>query len=326
MAGTVVWLALSGRPASAVDLDRLPRITALINELVQKEGFDRDALRRLLARARYDQAVVDALSKPAEQLPWHRYRPIFLTKDRIERGLAFWSEQESVLDNAASRFGVPAEILVAIVGVETRYGSHKGKHRVLDSLVTLAASDHRRNGFFLDELRQFLLLTREEGRDPFEIFGSYAGAMGIPQFIASSYRRYAVDFDADGRRDLFRSPGDAIGSIGNYLVEHGWTPSGPILDYVTATGDTTALLAKTLQPDLSRAQMEQRGVVWPATASAMSATTPVALLKFQAADADFLVAGYGNFYAITRYNHSPQYALAVVQLAREIRRARAAGR
>ena len=182
--------------------DLQPQVDAFVDEMVRKHGFERRALADLLGQAEYQQSIIDAMTRPAEAKPWHQYRPIFVTESRIREGVEFWEANEAILDEVSAEYGVPAEILVAIVGVETRYGGFTGRHRVLDSLHTLAFGYPRRADFFRGELEEFLLLARDEGIDPTETKGSYAGAMGKPQFISSSYRAYAVDYDDDGRRDL----------------------------------------------------------------------------------------------------------------------------
>lgn len=304
--------------AAAPDLATHPRLKPVIDVLVDRHGFAEADLRALFGQAVWRDDVLEALSRPAERLPWHRYRPIFVTEQRISEGVAFARAHRALLSRAEQQYGVPAQIIVAIIGVETRYGRHRGRYRVLDSLATIAASDHRRNDFFRDELRQFLLLAREEGLSAATLQGSYAGAMGIPQFIASSYRHYAVDFDADKRRDLSASVADAVGSVANYLVQHGWQGSGLILDPVTRHGDHPIPASQSLKPARTRAEWEVDGVRWPAVATA-AGDEEVALLGFAAADGTEWIAAYGNFYAITRYNHSALYALAVVQLAEAIR-------
>ena len=316
---TVLLLgALASGSAMGLELSDYPRLRPLVDTLVREEGFSEAQLAAVLNQAIWREDVLEALSRPAERLPWYRYRPIFVTPERIAEGVGFARENQAVLARAAEQFGVPAPVIAAIIGVETRYGRHRGRHRVLDSLATIAASDHRRNDFFRDELYHFLLLTREEALPTTTLPGSYAGAMGIPQFIASSYRRYAVDFDGDGQRDLIDSMADAIGSVANYLVEHGWRPGAPMFDRIVLTHPRKVPDDQRLKPERTRAQWEAEGVLWPDDAVAGSEQA-VALLGFETENGGAWIAAYDNFYAVTRYNHSALYALAVAELAEAIR-------
>lgn len=295
-------------------------VQAFITEMVRNHGFERDRLEALLAEARPQPAVLSAISRPAEARPWHEYRPIFLTRARILAGAAFWDSHAAVLQRALQRFGVPPEIVVAIIGVETRYGARTGGIRVLDALATLAFRYPRRSGFFRSELEQYLLLVRQEELDPLALRGSYAGAMGLPQFIASSYRRYAVDFDGDGRRDLLDDPDDAIGSVANYLAEHGWRRGEPIAAPAQVDGAPyRELLGRGLKPQIPIGEMKARGLRIDA---ALPDSQPGALIELETGDGYEYWVGLENFYAITRYNHSALYAMAVYQLAQAIREAR----
>ena len=218
----LLWAALtSGAHAdtSASDGGAFERFAG---HMAARHGFDAQQIKHLLDQSERQDGILAAIAKPAEALPWHRYRPIFLQPSRIRQGVVFWEQNQAVLERAARQYGVPPQIIVAILGVETRYGSYRGKHRVIDALRTLAFDYPPRSDFFRSELEQYLLLSREEGFDPLRPEGSYAGAMGIPQFISSSYRVYAVDFNRDGHRDLWDQPVDAIGSVANYFKAHGW--------------------------------------------------------------------------------------------------------
>ena len=230
-AALLVQLACGSSPVSAAGstaLDGATEIEPFVAGVEERHGVAADEVRALLADARVLDAVLKAIQRPAERKPWHEYRKIFLTEKRITRGAEFWREHSDALVRASERFGVPPEIVVAIIGVESFYGTYRGRHRVLDALATLGFRYPKRSAFFLSELEQFVLLAREERLDPRRVTGSYAGAMGIAQFISSSYRRYAIDFDGDGSRDLMQSPEDAIGSIANYLSVHGWSPGAAI--------------------------------------------------------------------------------------------------
>ncbi len=257
-------------------------------------------------------------ARPAESLDWYQYYPIFLTETRIARGEEFWRAYADPLTRASREYGVPAEIIVAIIGVETLYGSRKGKHLVLDSLATLAFRYPKRGKFFRTELEQFLILAQQENFDTPKVKGSYAGAMGIPQFISSSYQRFAVDFDGDGVRDLLNSEVDAIGSVANYLKRNGWQRDGAIALPASVSGDEhKALVEKGLKPTTPVSEMREFGVV---VLYAGDNQSPGALIELTNEDDTEHWVGLQNFYAITRYNHSSLYAMAVFQLAREIRK------
>ncbi|WP_372716072.1 lytic murein transglycosylase B [Immundisolibacter sp.] len=322
--GLLLATALTA-PASAMSLADHPPLRELVDRLVQKDGFDRASVERTLAAASYQQSIVDAISRPAEKMPWHRYRPIFLTQQRIDGGVEFWQQHAELLARAERDFGVPAAVITAIIGVETRYGAITGRYKALDALATLAVAGLSRSGFFAGELRELLLLGRDEHLDPLTLTSSYAGALGLPQFIPSSYRAYAIDFDQDGRRDLLSSPADAIGSVANYLHRHGWQPGQAISARATVTPAGAALANGDLLPRHTLEALRQGGVSvlgddfevqpnGPASATPLNA----ALIRFDGDAGDEYHLGFRNFYAITRYNHSALYALAVTQLAAAI--------
>ncbi|RBP50919.1 lytic murein transglycosylase B [Arenicella xantha] len=209
--------------AQSVELDEHPELQPLVEELVAEKHYTRDQLRDVFASVIIQQSVLDAMTNPAEyKLTWGKYRKIFLGEERIQLGVEFWKEHEATLARAEREYGVPASVIVSIIGVETKFGRITGKHKVLDSLTTLAVGYPRRSAFFARELKEFLILTKENALDPHEILGSYAGAVGYPQFISSSYRNYAVDFSGDGKTDLLNQPVDAIGSVANYFKRNGW--------------------------------------------------------------------------------------------------------
>jgi len=310
-------------PAAAVSIGEHAPLQALIDDLVGKEGFERASLERLFAGATFQQSIIDAITRPAEKMPWHRYRPIFMTEQRIAGGVEFWRTHAGLLTRAEREHGVPASVITAIIGVETRYGAVTGRYRAVDALTTLAVAGLPRSAFFGGELRHLLLLGREERLDVAALSGSYAGALGLPQFIPSSYRAYAVDFDADGRRDLLGSPADAIGSVANYLARHGWQRGEPISAAASVAPGGTSLAQGDLKPTLTLAELGQRGVgVPPGAAPALKAK----LIRLDAEQGDEYHLGFQNFYAITRYNHSPLYAMAVTQLAAAIGERRAPAR
>jgi len=311
-------LVLAGcGPAWAVPLADNPPLRALIDRLVQQDGFERSQIERLLTDATYQQSIVDAITRPAEKMPWSRYRPIFLTEERINGGVAFWQQHGDLLTRAERELGVPAAVITAIIGVETRYGANTGRYRALDALTTLTVAGLPRSAFFGQELRELFLLGREEHIDPVTITGSYAGALGLPQFIPSSYRAYAVDFDHDGRRDLLGSPADAIGSVANYLHRHGWQPGQPISVTATVTPAAASLADGDLAPRLAVTELRQKGVTG-ATDNTLPGSAKAALIRLDGDQGDEYHLGFQNFYVITRYNHSPLYAMAVTQLAAAI--------
>jgi membrane-bound lytic murein transglycosylase B len=263
------------------------------------------------------------MSKPAEKkLRWFEYRKIFLTQSRIDGGVQFWRQHENDLRDAARDFGVDPQVIVAIIGVETRYGSNTGRHRVLDALSTLAFDYPPRAPFFSGELEQYLMLAREEHIDLLTTTGSYAGAMGYGQFIPSSYRQYAVDYDGDGRRDLWNSPRDIIGSVANYFHEHGWIAGQPVAVPATVKpGDNTrSILDQGYQPHSTLAALRKDGI---SPQQAQPDDLQAALIQYDQENGPEYWLGFNNFYTITRYNHSPLYAMAVFQLSEEIRAAHA---
>ncbi len=301
---------------NATILDRKD-VQEFLENMSSKHGFDRDKLNDLFMHVKLSDKVVKAISKPAERLPWYRYRTIFLQSDRIELGVKFWEENRVTLQTVEDDYGVPAEIIVAIIGVETRYGKNKGGFKVINSLATLAFNYPRRSDFFIRELEQYLLLTREQGIDPLTVEGSYAGAMGIPQFISSSYRQYAIDFNKDGVTDIWNNTIDAIGSVGNYFKEHGWKPGHLIALPARIEGDSYKnALNRDLKPSHSTAQLANYGIsTEPAPPSDMMAK----VLELETRHGKEYWLGFENFYVITRYNHSMLYAMAVYQLGMEIR-------
>ncbi|HCO43995.1 MAG TPA: lytic murein transglycosylase B [Gammaproteobacteria bacterium] len=311
-------------PAAAVPLADHPPLQELVATLVQEDGFEREALEHLFAQAEFKQSIIDAITRPAEKMPWSRYRPIFLTEQRIDGGVAFWRQHADLLDRAQAEHGVPAEVITAIIGVETRYGAVTGSYRALDALTTLAVAGMSRSAFFGRELRHLLLLGREERIDPVTVTGSYAGALGLPQFIPSSYRAYAVDFDQDGHRDLLHSTADAIGSVANYLRRHGWQRGQPISVPATVTAEAAGLADAGLKPALTLQELRARGV--SAGHAADGATLKAAVIRLEGDQGDEYHLGFDNFYAITRYNHSALYAMAVTQLAAAIGERKSAAR
>ena len=291
---------------------------AFIDKMVKEHQFDAAEISSLLNQAKKQQSIIDAMSRPAEKrLNWGQYRKIFITDKRIKGGMKFWKENQAILEQAEKTYGVPAQIITAIVGVETYYGRITGKYSVLDSLYTLGFHYPPRAKFFRSELEEFLQLAREEGVSPTEPLGSYAGAMGRPQFISSSFRAYAVDFDKDGKRDIWENNADVIGSVANYFKRHNWKAGEPVAQLVTGSKKGFEKEIKAgYKPSLNVNALINKGII---LGSSLDKDTKVALLEMGSDDGNEYWVASPNFYAITRYNHSPLYAMAVFQLSEAIR-------
>lgn len=305
------WCAASGVA------DR-PEIVRFIDEMVTRNNMPRKLLEHWFSHVHLRPEVIKAMDKPPEHIPWYRYRRLFVTAHRARVGVHYWRRHAAVLRRAEQVYGVPASIIVAVLGVESRYGRLKGRYPVLDVLTTLMLNYPRRRAFFRGELEQYLLLVREEGWNPLRLRGSYAGAIGAPQFLASSYRRYAVDFDGDKHRDLVNDSADVIGSVANYLVRHGWRRGGAIVSGVVVhkRGALDAL-SKSIKPNLSVGQFERRGIV---PRERVPENELAALFRLQGAAGAIYHLGFNNFYVITRYNRSVHYAMAVYELSEMILR------
>jgi membrane-bound lytic murein transglycosylase B len=288
--------------------------------MVHKHHFERAQLKAWLSEATISKPILTAIAKPRETLPWYKYEAIFLTKDRINEGVTFWHQHSRTLARAQEKYGVPPEMIIAIIGVETFYGKRTGDHKVLDALVTLGFDYPPRSKFFLSELEEFLVLCREEKWDPAQIKGSYAGAMGNPQFISSSYRRFAVDFNGNGNRDLMSNLDDSIGSVANYFKVNGWQKDGTIVLAAKAQGDKfKPLIASKANPTPSHslAQLVPFGV--EAKESKAKETEQFALISLEGKAGSEYWLGGQNFYVITRYNRSDHYAMAVYNLSQKIK-------
>ena len=309
----LVILGAGARPAVAIDTHRAD-VKSFINEVSGRDSISKRQLRKLLKGAKSQPAIIDAMSRPAEKAkPWYEYRPIFLTEKRIQEGADFWIAHRQELDRASVKSGVAPEYLAAIVGVETFYGRLTGSYRVLDALATLAFDYPARAKFFRDELEQFILLSRERGLDPKVVKGSYAGAMGAPQFMPSNYRKYAVDANANGHIDLWNNWADVCASVGNYLKEHGWNPGEPVLSDAAVVVDKTADLdGRKLALSDTVESLKAKGVNFD---SSLPPEAPALLIAADESDGVHWRVGYNNFYVITRYNHSALYAMAVYELA-----------
>ena len=305
------------RPAIAVDIHR-PDVKSFIDEVSGKDSISKRQLRKLLRAAKSQPAIIEAMDRPAEKAkPWYEYRPIFLTERRIREGTEFWIAHRQELDRASIKSGVAPEYLAAIVGVETYYGRLAGSYRVLDALTTLAFDYPARAKFFRDELEQFILLARDIGFDPLVVKGSYAGAMGAPQFMPSNYRRYAVDANADGHIDLWNNWSDVCASVGNYLKEHGWNAGEPVLSEAAVdAGRTADLDGRKLALADTVESLKAKGVTFD---SSLPPDAPALLIAADESDGVHWRVGYNNFYVITRYNHSALYAMAVYELAAAVK-------
>lgn len=305
---------------AATDTSDAKAFARFAQRMATRHGFEASKIKHLLAQSQRQQAILDAIASPAEALPWYRYRSIFLDEPRIRQGVLFWKQHQAVLHRALQRYGVPPQIIVAILGVETQYGRVLGDYRVIDALRTLAFDYPPRSEFFRSELEQYLLLCHEEGFNPLKPKGSYAGAMGIPQFISSSYRAYAVDFNHDGRRDLWNQPADAIGSVANYLNVHGWQRGEAIAVPASVIGKAWhSKVTPSLAVDTRIGELRAVGVT---PERALPARRPAGLVVLEAKAGPEYWIGLRNFYVITRYNHSALYAMAVYQLSQAIRQRR----
>ncbi|CAJ1897714.1 hypothetical protein HLBENOHH_03531 [Aeromonas dhakensis] len=285
-------------------------------QLAEQQQVPLAELQAATAQASLRQEVLDTISRPWEAKPWYRYRPLFITPERIRDGVGFWQRHAATLARAEQTYQVPASLIVAIIGIETFYGRQMGRHPVLDSLYTLGFHYPERADFFAKEFAQLVLLAREEKWPLTLLKGSYAGAMGMGQFMPSSYRHYAVDFDGDGKRDLFANPVDAIGSVANYFAEHQWrwgeSAVEPALIGLAPVG---TLLGPAPELTQTWAELAAAGIE---LATPLAPDTPVKLLALEQADGPEYWVARHNFYVITRYNRSPLYAMAVYQLSQAI--------
>jgi len=300
--------------AQAADL---PGISDFIDSMVNKHQFKREELQKAFRKAERRQDVIDSISMPATIKPWVEYRPNFINPQRIKGGVQFWARYGDALQRAEKQYGVPQEIIVGVIGVETMYGRNAGRYRGLDALTTLAFDFPRRADFFRDELEQYLLLAREQGFDLFSIQSSYAGALGIPQFMPSNYRRYAVDYNGNGKIDIMNEAEDAIGSVANYLRHYGWRSGEPVAllsrvedaSRLGGTGDSRPVVA---WKEAGVTPLETQKDILP----------PAWLLDFTVESGKEYWLVFNNFSVITRYNTSNFYAMSVYQLAEAVRRER----
>ncbi len=313
----VALAACGGASVASAPFGGRDDVRAFVTTMAARHGFDRRELEAVFARAERKQSVLDAISRPAERrLAWHEYRRIFVQPERIDEGVRFWRRNADALQRARDTFAVPPSVIVAIIGVETRYGQTQGNYRVIDALSTLAFDYPPRSAFFTRELEEFLLLAREEARPLESMTGSYAGAMGYGQFIPSSYRAYAVDFDGDDARDIWSNEQDAIGSVANYLHAHGWQPDTlAMVRAHLARPEARSLANARLALDWTIDELAAAGVEFSAD---LSPDTPACLVALQAENETEYWLGLNNFFVVTRYNRSRLYAKAVLDLASDI--------
>jgi len=300
--------------ALAGDYQNSEKLRVFIGEMQQEHGFVAEHLEQLFAKVNRQQSILDAIARPAEKVrQWKDYRPTFVNPRRIAGGVSFWAKNVRALERAEREYGVPAQMIVAIIGVETSYGGNTGRYRVLDALATLAFDFPPREVFFRKELKEFLLMVREQQLDALSLKGSYAGAMGLPQFMPSSFRAFAVDFDGDGKIDIWNNPSDAIGSVANYFKQHGWTADSAVAERVFGLGEQADRgLTSGLEPERSAAELIQLG--WPVNSS-WDKNLRLSAFRLQGQEGAEYWLGLPNFYVITRYNRSNMYALAVYQLS-----------
>ena len=312
----LLFIFFAASRAQAIDVGD-PEVRDFIDSMVSEHAYDRGTLENVLQQATTQESILEAIARPAERTKeWHEYRDIFLTDARVKAGAEFWREHSEALERISTDTGVDVEILVGIIGVETYFGRRTGSYRVLDALATLAFAYPPRSKFFRNELEQFLLLVREEEMEAIDATGSYAGAMGRPQFMPSSFRAYAVDSSADGKRDIWTNWADVIGSVANYFVRHGWRSNNQVVVQASLSnqwrGDPPE---NTLKPQETVTSLSHQGVLF---ATDLAGDQQSQLLTLIGDDGEEYWVGFHNFFVITRYNRSVMYALAVHQLGQEI--------
>ena len=315
-------LALSSS-AAALDSDAYPQLKGLYSTVTAETGYTEAQLDKLFESVDLQPRIIEIMNRPAESLPWHKYRKLFLTDKNIANGVTFWREHEDILKRAEEQFGIPPEIIVATIGVETRYGTNTGGYKVIEALSTLGLDYPRRSKFFMKELQHFLVLSHEHQLDPLSVNGSYAGAIGYPQFMPSSYRAYAIDFDGSGQSDLNNSMADSIGSVANYYSRHRWKSGQPIgVAAQLEKADAAKLATRGLKANQTVGGLKKAGVV---IAMDAAAETPAALLKLDGESGPEFRLVFDNFFVITRYNTSQLYAMAIQLLSEGIRKQYLAG-
>lgn len=308
---------LSG--CATTNYSRRADVQGFITKMSNKHGFERLQLCALFSQVHPKPSVIKAMEKAPEgkPTPWYVYRAIFLTPERAREGAQFWQKNEKALSIVEKQYGVPAQVIVAIIGVETRYGQNKGAFRVMDALTNLAFDYPRRAKFFQGELEQYLLLTRDQNLEPLSLVGSCAGAIGLPQFMPSSYRHYGVDFVHNQQINLVDNPADVVASVANYFKANGWRTGEPVaLRANVTTKDYTRFLTKKLKPIWRLDELKAQGITLQT--EQMPGNTKVVFMVFEGKNGTEYWLGFNNFYVITRYNSSRYYAMAVYQLSQKI--------
>ena len=302
------------------DLLKQPEVKVFITDMVRQHQFNRRQLARILTEAKFQPRIIESMDRPYEKKNWDIYQSVFLTQDRLNKGVKFWKNNREVLAQTEQKYGVPADLIVAIVGVETLYGQHQGDYRVLDALTTLAFHYPKRAPFFSKELAEYLLLCRDQRVAATHFLGSYAGAIGKPQFMPSSYRFYAVDFSGSGHADLRQKDADVIVSVANYMKKNGWQYSKPVTEPVSISKVYLKQLEVNAKfPNYVSAKLLQSGVK-PLESSLLPIKPEKAgLIELNTAKGEEYWLAYPNFYVITHYNTSPQYALVVYLLSQQVR-------
>jgi membrane-bound lytic murein transglycosylase B len=295
------------------DIRQNAEVQQFVREMHQRHGYVTADLEYLFSQVSFQESILNAMARPYEVKPWHAYKKLFLTPKRIAGGQRFMQQNRMALQTASQRYGVPASVVTAIIGIETSYGENPGKYRVMDALSTLAFAYPKRADFFRRELEAFLLLCREEKMAPEQLTGSYAGAMGFPQFMPSSFRGYAVDGNGDGRRDIWQDPADAIASVAHYLARNGWVSGEPVAVPARLVREPTRLSGKTLKAEYSLDALRIQGV--KPLQNDLPGRLRANLVALDETDGKAWWLGFRNFYAITRYNHSALYAMAAHQLS-----------
>ncbi len=303
----------------AADISQNPAVRQFVAEMQQKHRYAGAGLVQLFRQVTIQEPILNAMARPYEAKPWHEYKKLFLTDKRIAGGRQFMQAHQTALAAATQKYGVPGHIIAAIIGIETSYGETPGKYRVIDALSTLAFAYPKRASFFRQELEAFLLLCRDENMPPDQPVGSYAGAMGYPQFMPSSFRGYAVDGNGDGRRDIWHDPVDAIASVAHYLARNGWVNGEPVAVPAELSQGATRLSGKVLKAEYSLDQLRADGI--RPTQTGLSGTLRGNLVALEETGGTAWWVGFRNFYAITRYNHSALYAMAAHQLGQALQAA-----
>ena len=320
MAMVLAGVAIPSLAQAPAKITLKPEIEDFIGQMVRQHQFEETELRQIFAQLKLHDGVVKAVAAPATAKPWHEFRNIFITPARTGGGVDFWKQHADLLARARDVYGVPEEIVVSIIGVETIYGRRLGSFRVVDALYTLGFEMTDRATFFRGEMEQFLLLARENALDPLAVKGSFAGAMGLPQFIPTSYRKYAVDFDGDGKTDLWNSTADVIGSVAHYLRQFGWMWGQPVTVPARISGEEfKSVLEAGLKPQLTLQQLQPKGVE---ATEELPPDLQAGLFALDVEQGQEYWLALNNFYVITRYNRSKNYAMAVYQLAKAIVRER----